>query len=213
MPLPRFAKLGKDKQELILSAAAEEFTQHGYEHATMARILSKAGISKGAAYYYFNGKADLFNAVTDRYMKRLDAVAIKDYDTLTAETFWPSLAEESESIAKLHTDNPWMNAVLKMLCKLPWTTSETEEISEGYQSYVKWVESLVKRGQEVGVIRRDLPKDFLIRVMLAVDNVQDEWMVEHWDRLTQPEIEAIMSRLITDLWRRLLEPKEKDHVR
>ena len=60
MPRPRFEKLPVEKQEQILEAAAKEFTAHGYDGASLNRILEEAGISKGAAYYYFDDKADLY---------------------------------------------------------------------------------------------------------------------------------------------------------
>ena len=60
MPRPRFARLTAAKRERIMEAAAKEFAAHGYEGATLNRILVEAGISKGAAYYYFDDKADLY---------------------------------------------------------------------------------------------------------------------------------------------------------
>ena len=57
MPRPRFNKLTAEKRESILEAAAKEFATHGFEGASLNQILSNAGISKGAAYYYFDDKA------------------------------------------------------------------------------------------------------------------------------------------------------------
>lgn len=60
MPRPRFQKLSIEKQQAILEAAAREFSAHGYEGASINKILETAQLSKGAAYYYFDDKADLF---------------------------------------------------------------------------------------------------------------------------------------------------------
>ena len=46
----------------ILEGAAEVFSQDGYEGASMSRIASCAGVSKGTVYNYFENKADLFAA-------------------------------------------------------------------------------------------------------------------------------------------------------
>ena len=35
-------------------------TAHGFENASLNRIIKKAGISKGAMYYYFDDKMDLY---------------------------------------------------------------------------------------------------------------------------------------------------------
>ena len=56
MPRPRIARLAEDKRTRILEAAAKEFAAAGYENASLNRILEHAGLSKGAAYYYFDDK-------------------------------------------------------------------------------------------------------------------------------------------------------------
>ncbi len=65
MPRPRFNKLAPEKRERIMEAAAKEFAAYGYEGASLNRILEQAEVSKGAAYYYFDDKADLFVSATD----------------------------------------------------------------------------------------------------------------------------------------------------
>ena len=64
MPRPRFEKLSPEKREQILETSAKEFAANGYEGASLNQILAKAGISKGAAYYYFDNKADLYVTTT-----------------------------------------------------------------------------------------------------------------------------------------------------
>ena len=92
MPRPRFYKLPEEKRERILEAAAKEFTAHGYDGASMNRMLDEAGISKGAAYYYFDDKADLFATAVQHYSEELFASVAFDPASLTAENFWDALA-------------------------------------------------------------------------------------------------------------------------
>lgn len=47
----------------ILEAAAGVFAEHGYASASMAEILSAAGVTKGALYFHFPGKEALAKAV------------------------------------------------------------------------------------------------------------------------------------------------------
>lgn len=55
-----------EKRTQILLGAAKVFAADGYEGASMARIASVAGVSKGTLYNYFDSKAALFSAyVTD----------------------------------------------------------------------------------------------------------------------------------------------------
>ncbi|MBV2354055.1 TetR/AcrR family transcriptional regulator [Streptomyces sp. J2-1] len=47
----------------ILVAAAELFAEVGYEGATIAGILQRAGVTKGALYFHFSSKEQLAQAV------------------------------------------------------------------------------------------------------------------------------------------------------
>nr|WP_294510600.1 TetR/AcrR family transcriptional regulator [uncultured Rhodopila sp.] len=54
--------LSPEKRAQILNGAAAVFAADGYEGASMARIASVAGVSKGTLYNYFDSKAALFTA-------------------------------------------------------------------------------------------------------------------------------------------------------
>ncbi|MFG2986926.1 ScbR family autoregulator-binding transcription factor [Streptomyces sp. NPDC048258] len=49
----------------ILEAAAAVFDERGYEAATIADILSRAGVTKGALYFHFASKQELAQGVLD----------------------------------------------------------------------------------------------------------------------------------------------------
>ena len=49
----------------LLDAAAEVFAERGYEGAGVAEIARRAGVTTGAIYSRFTGKADLLAAALD----------------------------------------------------------------------------------------------------------------------------------------------------
>lgn len=55
----------------ILSAAAKIFEEHGYQAATIAQILTEAGVTKGALYFHFESKEDLAQGVLAEQDQRL----------------------------------------------------------------------------------------------------------------------------------------------
>lgn len=63
MPFSRFEKLAPEKREHLLDVAAREFAIYGFADASINRILEQAQMSKGATYYYFEDKVDLFCTV------------------------------------------------------------------------------------------------------------------------------------------------------
>ena len=93
MPFSRYNKLPAEKRERLMEAAAKEFAAYGFEDASVNRILETVQMSKGAAYYYFEDKVDLFFTVIQYCIERLELNLALDPATSTAETFWPSFAE------------------------------------------------------------------------------------------------------------------------
>ena len=93
LPFSRFEKLAKEKRELLLDQAARELAAYGFEQSSLNRILEQSNMSKGAAYYYFEDKADLFVTVIIQYASEhlcLPELEM-DINSLTNEDFWDKL--------------------------------------------------------------------------------------------------------------------------
>lgn len=58
-------------RDAILSAATDEFAQHGLAGARVDRIAERAGINKRMLYYYFGQKEGLFLAVLEGAYQRI----------------------------------------------------------------------------------------------------------------------------------------------
>jgi AcrR family transcriptional regulator len=54
------------REQLILRVAGQVFAEGGYEHASMDRIASLAGVSKPMLYAYFGSKEGLYVAYIER---------------------------------------------------------------------------------------------------------------------------------------------------
>lgn len=60
-----------DSREQLLGAAARVFARHGYHGASMNEIAAEAGFSKGALYWNFASKEELFLALLDELDEQL----------------------------------------------------------------------------------------------------------------------------------------------
>ena len=60
-----------DTRQRILSVAREAFAHLGFGVATNAFIATKAGITTGALYHYFDSKAHIYQAVYDEVQERV----------------------------------------------------------------------------------------------------------------------------------------------
>jgi TetR/AcrR family transcriptional regulator len=61
-------RIQREKQELILEAALDVFSQHGFRGATIDQIAEAAGMSKPNLLYYFGRKEDIHKALIERLL-------------------------------------------------------------------------------------------------------------------------------------------------
>ena len=204
MPRPRFDRLDAEKRQRILAAAAEEFAAHGFAGASLNRILEQAEISKGAAYYYFDDKADLFGAVLRYGMEafRPGADAALDLDALTRDTFWPAVLGGYQSLLDAIRRQPWLTALGKMFYGPPPSPALGSIVEEQLAVARDWLGRLVARGQALGLIRTDLPGDLLLTMLAAAGEAADRWFVAHRDELDPDRADAI-ALVLFDALRRL----------
>ncbi len=52
---------------LLVDAALRVFAEHGYEEATVEDIAAAAGYSKGAYYFHFASKEDIFLELLEQW--------------------------------------------------------------------------------------------------------------------------------------------------
>ncbi|TDU05657.1 TetR family transcriptional regulator [Streptomyces sp. 846.5] len=70
------------KKRLLFEAALAEFAEFGRAGARIDRMARRAGISPGLVYSFYEGKAELFDAVFDRIVDQIVASVPIDADHL-----------------------------------------------------------------------------------------------------------------------------------
>jgi AcrR family transcriptional regulator len=208
MPYQRFNKLPVEKRTKLLDIAAQEFAKYGFEDASVNRILEQAHMSKGAAYYYFEDKVDLFCTVIQYAMERLKLIDTQfDVASLTPETFWPTFAELHRQPLLRSFEQPWLFASLRAAGRLSPSALEKEPLATIARQIVAYAMSFVVRGQQLGLIRKELPADLLFDWIAGLDNSSDTWLLARWEQLDRDAIASISDQTV-DAMRRVLVPAE-----
>ena len=70
----------RDSRERILSSALALFGERGYLKTSIDEIAARAGLTKGAVYYYFEDKDDLARDLHHELWARLKTDAVKALD-------------------------------------------------------------------------------------------------------------------------------------
>jgi len=193
------------RRNLILSAAAAELGAHGYKGASLNRVLANANVSKGAAYYYFDNKADLFGALITEYWRLELGVIDVDPAEVTAQSFWPSLERIYASAQALGFSHPWLIHVEGALWILPSEVADRPEVAEAFGRYYSYIERLFSRGRDLGVVRTDAPIEMQLELVGAIDRAFSGWLVKTWDTRTPQEVQRLTTVTI-EMLRAMLMP-------
>jgi AcrR family transcriptional regulator len=211
MPFPRYYKLPLEKRERLMEAAAREFAAYGFDDASVNRILDTVQMSKGAAYYHFADKVDLFFTVIQYCIERLQVFDLElDPATLTAETFWPSFAALHRQPLLRSFEQPWLFAAVRAAEHLPPAALQREPLASFARQVRTWIMGIVQRGQELGVIRADMPEHLIFAWLQALDDASDHWLLAHWSTLDREAIAHISDQTV-DGMRRALAVSPEDY--
>ena len=209
MPRPRWDKLESDRQQTILDAASEEFAEKGFDQASFNRIIETAGLSKGAVYYYFDDKEDLFQTVVKRIMRTFREALGGFGPVSSANEFWTEFEAFMARGARFKVEHP-------NLIRLGIGHSRSSLSSRIlYQEFMVHMEDIFRQGQAVGAVRTDLPADLLTGMIFGMIDAIQLWMLHHLelgeDKVPAFDFDLGMSFGI-GLYRRILTPGDEPPI-
>ena len=82
----RKGAVSEETKEALLASATEEFYEYGYEKASLRHICSRAGVTTGAIYCFFDNKEDLLKNVMSPIYRVVSSISI-DYEKILADDF------------------------------------------------------------------------------------------------------------------------------
>ncbi len=198
MPRPRFHRLTAEQREHILDVATAAFAEHGYERASYNELLTQLGMTKGSAYHAFDGKADVYALVVNRALARLaQALPTPAGNSSTADSFWPDVL-------------CWLDASFAYLSAHPDTAQllgdmQRSGVHVDTEPLVAPVVLLLRHGQRVGCVRRDLDDALLVGLTTAVLGALDRAALSTLSTTTTTTATGL-SLVILDTLQRVLRP-------
>lgn len=192
----------RDRETLLLGAAARLFVQYGFDKTSVADVASAAGVSKGAVYLHFESKEAL-----------LEALIVRELHTYA--TTW---AQRVEANPKGGTIGGIYRAALAALTDSPVMAAMLRKDAQVFGSYLRRPGGLlaasrsgtsrkefVQAMQAAGAIRRDVDPAVTAHIMnmLSYGLVS---MAQVMDESQIPPVDALLEG-IADLLDRALTPE------
>ncbi|MGJ0453693.1 MAG: TetR/AcrR family transcriptional regulator [Methylocystis sp.] len=209
----RLDKLDAERQKRLFESAAEEFAAHGFDGASLNRILEKSGMSKSSLYYYFDDKADLFTTMIERSLTVLfKEIGGFDPTALEAKTFWDAFEELYRRAIAVVDRNAWLVQFGGMFYRLRSDPRQGSATGRLFRAVREWVTLIIARGQALGVVRTDLPQSLLIDSTMSLLESLDRWVVAHWSQLESAEKDVMPQKHIA-LFRSLISAQSTGDAR
>ena len=131
-----------EKRELLIKAAKEEFLEKGYNKASLRNICSKAGVTTGALYFFFENKEDLYEEIVGRGKNELTKLIrlhiAEDKDAMQSVADVNDFFDDHSDIADMFIDCIYRNYDSFLLIL---SGSKEGEYEKTVDEYVKLVES------------------------------------------------------------------------
>lgn len=167
-------------REALLDAAEHIFCSRGVSRAALAEVAEAAAMTRGAIYWHFKNKGDLFYALHERATHPL----YQRFDQTVVEGSADPLRNLRDSVLYCLADlsgNPRTQRMLDILlykCEYVEEMSEVlDEIESGKAWFNEKVFEVIERSRQLGLVDADLcPQMATLSLHAFVTGLMREWV-------------------------------------
>jgi len=158
--MPKISEERKtERREQILGAARRCFAEHGYDGATVVRLESATGLSRGAIFNYFGSKEALF-------------VELAVQDSARMSERWMNEGLEAVVREVLELDPAWLSVYLELIRRVRTDREFRARIEERQKDVIPVNRARIEEAQRSGEYRDDLePKEIGMFVNLVLNGL------------------------------------------
>lgn len=192
--------VSEERRAQIIEAALTGFTRQGYVNTTMDDIAVESGLSKGALYWYFDSKDDLFQAAANSVMERAAAESLAVI--AECETASERLRVGARCLVDVCREIEGYFALVVEF----WTQSEDREEATAFwtemiDQYRQAIAAIFEEGIETGEFKPVDTEALSWMVMAAYDGLAAYHMMMpdiDIDRISAGFIEALMEGVMAN---------------
>ena len=171
----------QETRSQILEAAEQAFYERGVARTTLADIATLAGVTRGAIYWHFQNKADLFNAMMDRAtlpLEQTDVAGFKDPDTTPAQ-----ICAGFVDVLRRVVRDPQLRRVFDIATHKVEYVGEMDAVRlrhlEWRNECIADIERSLKRAKRSGALPASVaPRSAALGLLSLFDGLLMSWMLE-----------------------------------
>ena len=162
------SKQDKRKQQ-ILDAALEIIVQKGYEGSSMSDIVEKTKLSKGAIYWYYSSKKEVYLSLVNHWVIRYSATLnhIVEYDQSAAN----QLQELFNYFINQYEHNPTVFKALAEFWSLAGRDEEfKDKFDKVYSEFLLLIEKIILKGIKNNEFKNVDTKIAAVSIMVNIES-------------------------------------------
>jgi AcrR family transcriptional regulator len=157
-------------REELLRAAIDEFTERGYDAASLNRILVRSGMSKGQLYHHFHGKEGLYLGLVEWMIDRKLEWFVSNPLPASEGDFFERLRGVLEANVAFAEANPEVERLSRALLAERGTDIFSAVVQRFGFEPDGALGAMVRQACADGELGRDLSVDFVVRLVTVVIN-------------------------------------------
>ncbi len=172
-------KKTQETRDKLLDAAESVFNKKGVSHTTLNDIAEEANVTRGAIYWHFRNKVDLFNAMIDRVREPIRAMIEEIADEKTEDPLG-RLRERSIFLMREILENPHYHKVMNILYHKCEYTDDTSEFLEYFQDWTTRSRATLIKVLTNARDKKQLPEDIDINLAGLALHVVFNGLLNSW---------------------------------
>ena len=190
----------------ILDTAELVFEQHGVSGTSLNEIAQAAGLSRGAIYWHFQNKADLFNAMMERVTLPLEEPADAACSFKGPDITLTQIRRGFVDVLRKVTTDPQLRRVFDIATHKVEYVGEMDAVRARHLAMrdecLADMERALRRAVRNGEVARGItPRSAALGLMAVFDGLLQNWMLDRGafdlPRVGGPVLDAYLRGLAT----------------
>ena len=160
------------RKDQIMNAAQIVVASKGYDQTRMDDIVEKAQLSKGAIYWYYKSKKDIYLSLIDYWFNEYSAGVLKSLEDKD------SSSEQLKSLFEYFVDQFDQNPdTFKIMVEF-WRTAGLDadfnnKLQEIYSQFLEYIIDIIKNGINGGEFKEVDPRITALSILINIEGI-------HW---------------------------------
>ncbi len=190
------------RKEQILDAALLVIVENGYHQSRMDDIVSTSGLSKGAIYWYYKSKKDVYLDLVNHWVVRYSNSLIK----LTQKNISSSeqLKNLFETFFHQFEKDPIVFKALLEFWSLAGRDAEFNiKLEKVTYNFIQYIESIIKKGVESGEFKQVNPNIAAMSIMVVIEGISWFTLFEKNSVSAKEYTETVFEFILSGLLKRI----------